>query len=135
MNLDRVQTCLQALRQNLDELEAILGEIEKPKDPYARRRDLLEHIYVQRGIERPELMKAVREAGTAYQWIGQQVKKGYLRVPGKEERKYTVTSKAVRELELSSIEEAADARAYTAMADEAFAEDWDSPEDAIYDKL
>ena len=28
-----------------------------------------------------------------------------------------------------------DAEAFTAMAEETFAEDWDSPEDAVYDRL
>ncbi|GEM_PF-1271351 len=130
---------IEQIRESLDALEAAL-DVEEPDaatDPYARRQQLLQNIYVHEGLEKPALTRELRDAGTTYQWIGQQVKKGYLSVipspTGKV--KYTVTPKAVRELELNRLAVAEEAAAYTAMSAEAFAEDWDSPEDAVYDHL
>ena len=129
---------LQLIREGLEGLERLFGQTDGSEpDPYARREFLLGQIYEREGVERSELMGMLREAGTAYQWIGQQVKKEYLSVmplPSGKVR-YTVTPRAVRELALNKRAVAEEADPYTAMSEEAFAEDWDSPEDAIYDKL
>lgn len=134
----QLQTYLRLIREGLEGLEHLVSPEEGAvPDPYARRQELLQRIYVREGMERGELMRALREAGTAYQWIGQQVKKGYLAVtplPSGKVR-YTVTPKAVRELELNKRAIAEEAEVYAALSDEAFAEDWASPEDAIYDRL
>ncbi len=136
IDLERLAACVTALREAVQGLEAVLTQAQegKPPDPIERRRQLLERIYVQGGVQKPELLTAVREVGTAYQWIGQQVKMGYLEVPKRGETMYRVTHKAIRELELGG-ESAQDEAAYTLMAGEAFAEDWESEEDAIYDRL
>ena len=126
------------IREGLEGLERLLGLDEgSESDPYARRRQLLEYVYTQEGVERGQMMHAIHEAGTTYQWIGQQVKKGYLAItplPSGKVR-YTVTPKAMRELELNKKGIAEEAEVYAAMAEEAFAEDWNSPEDAVYDRL
>ncbi len=129
---------LSMIREGLAGLERLLGQsTPKRSDPYARRERLLQQVYAQEGVEQPEMMRALREVGTTYQWIGQQVKKGYLAItplPSGKVR-YTVTPKAVRELELNKKSIAEEAALYAAMSEEAFAEDWDSPEDAVYDRL
>ena len=128
---------LHQIRDALDGIERLLGDGETSQgDPYARRHHLLEYVYAQEGVEREQMMHALREAGTSYQWIGQQVKKRYLSItplPSGKVR-YTVTPKAVKDLDLDKAVED-DAEAFAAMANEAFAEDWDSPEDAVYDRL
>lgn len=136
VDVERLAACVAALKDAIQGLEAVVAQAQqgRPADPYERRRRLLERIHAQGGLEKPDLLTAVREAGTAYQWIGQQVKVGYLQVPKRGERMYRVTRRAIRELELGGgiAEEEA---AYTLMADEVFAEDWESEEDAIYDRL
>lgn len=129
---------LSMIREGLAGLERLLGQsVPQRSDPYARRERLLQHVYAQEGVEQPEMMRVLREVGTTYQWIGQQVKKGYLAItplPSGKVR-YTVTPKAVKELELNKKGIAEEAALYAAMSEEAFAEDWDSPEDAVYDRL
>ena len=134
--VERLKRYVGAVREALLGIESILQEVDegKPAGPYERRKELLYRIHAEGGLEKEQLMHAVREAGTAYQWIGQQVKKGYLEVPSKSQVKYQVTPRAVRELELTSTEKDETAL-YASMAEEAFSEDWDSPEDAIYDRL
>lgn len=135
---EEIQRSLQMIREGLERLERLLGQGDTAgPDPYARRQQLLEYVYAQEGVERPELMRALREAGAAYQWIGQQVKKGYLAVvplPSGKVR-YAVTPRAVKELELNKRAIAEEAEVYAAASEEAFAEDWDSPEDRVYDRL
>lgn len=130
---------LRMIRDGLEGLEHLLlsSAEESAPDPYQRRHRLLEQVYQQEGLERPELMRMLREAGTAYQWIGQQVKKGYLTIASLPSGKvrYNVTPRAVRELELNKRKVAEDTAVYAAMSEEAFAEDWDSPEDSVYDEL
>lgn len=135
VDVERLAACVAALKDAVLGLEAVVAQAQGGAwDPYERRRQLLERIHAEDGMEKRELLTAVRDAGTAYQWIGQQVKVGFLQVPRQGETMYRVTRKAIRELELGG-EIAEEAAAYTLMADEAFAEDWESEEDAIYDRL
>ncbi len=139
---EAIRQRLQAIRVALDDLEGELGRLlpgneDTNDDPYRRRRDILELIYERGGIDKGQLLHALKEHGTQYQWIGMQVKKNYLSIvplPGGRVQ-YTVTPKAVRELRLgreSSVEEAG---AWARLSEEAFAQDWNSDEDAIYDRL
>jgi hypothetical protein len=131
---------LRAIRTILDRLEARLGSSEEQPDPYERRKAVLDRIYwAGNNIPRDELFSMLREHGTQYQWIGQQVKKGYLSVlpvPGGSVR-YSVTPRAVRELGLGQegpegLEETA---VLAKLSEASFAEEWDSPEDSVYDQL
>ena len=140
VDLERLREGLGAIRDVLERLEALLGSSEEPADPYERRKAVLEGIYwAGNSMPREQLFKTLREAGTQYQWVGQQVKKGYLSVlplPGGSVR-YSVTPRAVRELGLGQegpegLEERA---ALTKLSEASFAEEWDSPEDSVYDKL
>jgi hypothetical protein len=139
-NMRELRECLRAIRENLDRLEALLGSPEEPADPYERRKAVLEEIYwAGNSVPREQLFRTLRERGTQYQWVGQQVKKGYLSVlplPGGSVR-YSVTPRAVRELSLGregpeGLEETA---ALAKLSEGSFAEEWDSPEDSIYDEL
>ncbi len=136
---NEVAAYLEMIREGLQGLERLLGQSASPSqnDVYERRERLLRRLYLQSGMERQQLMQALREEGAAYQWIGQQVKKGYLAmVPLPNGRtRYTVTPQAVRELDLIRRAGAEEAEGYTPMSPEAFAQDWDSPEDSVYDRL
>jgi hypothetical protein len=139
-DLKEVRAGLSAIREILDRLEGLLGPATEEPDPYERRKELLEGIYwAGNSVPRERLFKTLREAGTQYQWVGQQVKKGYLSVlplPGGSVR-YSVTPRAVRELGLGQegperLEERA---ALAKLSEASFAEEWDSPEDSVYDQL
>ena len=126
---------LRGIKAAVERLEKRLsGGEEASVDPITRRRELLREIYWSgNAIDRAELLPILKARGTDYQWIAQQVKKGYLSVvplPGTGSR-YSVTGRAVRELALD--DEAEEAAAFTALSSESFAEDWDSEEDSVYD--
>ncbi len=140
INLGELRDGLRAIREVLDRLEALLGSSGEQPDPYERRKAVLEQIYwAGNSMPRERLFLTLREAGTQYQWVGQQVKKGYLSVlplPGGSVR-YSVTPRAVRELGLGEevperLEETA---ALSKVSEASFAEEWDSPEDSVYDRL
>jgi len=86
-------------------------------------------------VPREQLFRTLRERGTQYQWVGQQVKKGYLSVlplPGGSVR-YSVTPRAVRELSLGreGPEGLEETGALAKLSEGSFAEEWDSPEDSV----
>ena len=134
---DAIQARLQAIRAAVDDLERLLIDEEPEEDPYRRRRDILELVYERGGLDKGQLLRVLKERGTQYQWIGMQVKKSYLSVvplPGGRVQ-YTVTPKAVRELRLGREASVEETEALARLSEEAFAEDWDSEEDAVYDRL
>jgi hypothetical protein len=139
-DMSELREGLRAIRDILDRLEALLGSPGEQVDPYERRKAVLEEIYWDgNSMPRDQLFTTLRERGTQYQWVGQQVKKGYLSVlplPGGSVR-YSVTPRAVRELGLGQegperLEERA---ALAKLSEASFADEWDSPEDAVYDQL
>jgi len=88
----------------------------------------VEQMVERHGFERETLVQ-----------LGQQVKKGYLSVlplPGGSVR-YSVTPRAVRELGLGQEgpEGLEERDALAKLSEASFAEEWDSPEDSIYDEL
>ncbi len=132
---------LKAIRSVLDRLESRLKPAEAEiRDPYKRRREVLQKIFwTGNSMGREDLLVLLQTSGTSYQWIGQQVKKGYLSVlpmPGGGTR-YSVTPRAVRELGLGYLEEEVgeESLSLTRLSEASFAEDWNSPEDSIYDSL
>jgi len=135
---DEIRSAIKEIRRILDQLEAKLGAESGPEvDPYTRRREILREIYwTENNMEKTELLSTLRERGTTYAWIGQQVKKGYLvtaPIPGGGKR-YSVTPKAIREQRLEESEKE-EIMNWTALSEESFAEDWDSDEDSVYDAL
>jgi len=140
IDLKELREGLRAIREILERLEALLEPAGEEADPYERRKVILEGIYwAGNSMPREQLFNTLRERGTQYQWVGQQVKKGYLSVlplPGGSVR-YSVTPRAVRELGLGQegperLEETA---ALSKLSEASFAEEWDSPEDSVYDQL
>jgi len=140
IDLKELREGLRAIREILERLDALLEPAGEEADPYERRKVILEGIYwAGNSMPREQLFRALRERGTQYQWVGQQVKKGYLSVlplPGGSVR-YSVTPRAVRELGLGQegperLEETA---ALSKLSEASFAEEWDSPEDSVYDQL
>jgi hypothetical protein len=140
IDMNKLREGLLAIRDILDRIEALLEPSEERPDPYERRKAVLEQIYwAGNSMPRDQLFRTLREAGAQYQWVGQQVKKGYLSVlplPGGSVR-YSVTPRAVRELGLGQdgperLEETA---ALAKISEASFAEEWDSPEDSVYDQL
>jgi hypothetical protein len=135
---DEIRSAIAGVRRILDQLEAKIGpESSAEVDPYTRRREILREIYwTQNNMDKSELLSTLRERGTTYAWIGQQVKKGYLvtaPVPGGGAR-YSVTPKAIREQRLEEADKE-ETMNWTALSEESFAEDWDSDEDSVYDAL
>jgi hypothetical protein len=133
----------QEIRKAIDQVKEILGKLESKLgsadasavDPYVRRREILQRIYWNdNSMRRDDLMALLRDFGTNYAWIGQQVRKGYLIVlqaPGG--TRYSVTQKGIRDEGLQEHDEELDK--VSAMSSEAFGEDWDSEEDSAYDSL
>jgi hypothetical protein len=133
-----IRRAIGEIRRVLDELEGKLSADEASDvDPYTRRREILRDIYwSENRMEKGELMMTLRERGTTYAWIGQQVKKGYLvtaPIPGGGTR-YSVTPKAIREQRLAEADKE-ETMNWTRLSEQAFAEDWDSEEDSAYDAL
>ena len=139
-DMSELREGLRSIRDILDRLEALLGSSGERSDPYERRKAVLEQIYwAGNSMPRDQLFSTLRERGTQYQWVGQQVKKGYLSVlplPGGSVR-YSVTPRAVRELGLGQEgpERLEETVALAKISEASFAEEWDSPEDSIYDQL
>ncbi len=138
ISTDEIREGLKAVRRLIDNLEKKLDRPAAEEiDPYLRRRQILQQIYwTQNSMTRDELASILEGHGTNYAWIGQQVKRGYLSlspVPGGGTR-YSVTQKAVREQRLDE-DEREEKIALSRASEASFAEDWDSEEDAVYDRL
>ena len=131
---DEVVRCLKTIRDAVDRLQQIL---EAPQEEtmeryYRRRRELLTRIFAAGGVDQRGIIDLQDEHDTPHQWIGQQVKSGYLeKVPRPNGIEiYVATSKAVNDLELR-----AEAESLSTLSDEIFESDWQSEEDRAYDKL
>ena len=131
---DQIVACLRALRETVDKLQELLGApLEDTMERfYRRRRDLLTRLYATGGLDQKGLFALLDEHETPHQWIGQQVKSGFIekfpRPSGKD--LYVATHKAVEDLNLQE-----EASALVSASDETFTTDWDSPEDTAYDRL
>ena len=130
---DEIVRCLRTLRETVDRLQELLGapEEETLERFYRRRRELLTRIFAAGGLNQKALFGLLDEHKTPHQWIGQQVKTGYLekfpRPNGQE--LYVATHKAVGDLSLQE-----EATAFATLTEETLEGDWDTPEDAAYDR-
>lgn len=133
-----LRNALSSARKILEDIERRLdaGDTPPAMDPYVRRRMMLMRIkWSDNDVNRNELNELLAAYGTNYAWIGQQVKKGYLRVKQTPlGPRYSVTAKAVKEQQLDDDDEE-EIAAWAAASEEVFAEDWGSKEDSIYDSL
>ena len=131
---DQIIASLRTLRETIDKLQELLGSPmeDTMERMYRRRRELLTRLYATGGLDQKGLFGLLDEHETPHQWIGQQVKSGYIekfpRPTGKD--LYVATHKAVEDLNLQE-----EASALISATDESFTTDWDSPEDAAYDRL
>jgi len=131
---EQIISCLRTLQESIDRLRDLLGTPtnEIAEKFYRRRRDLLTRIFASEGLNQSTLFRLLDEHKTPHQWIGQQVKSGFLeklpRPNGQE--LYVATNKAVIELELR-----AEAESLSTLTDETLGADWESPEDGAYDRL
>ena len=131
---DQIVACLRTLRETVDRLQEILGAPAEDtlERFYRRRRELLTRIFAAEGMDQAGLFRLLDEHDTPHQWIGQQMKSGYMeKVPRPNSQDlYVATHKAVQELALQE-----EAQAFATVTDETLAADWDTPEDAAYDRL
>ncbi len=133
-NNDQIIACLRNLRETIDKLQELLGAPAEDtmERLYRRRRELLTRLYASGGLDQRGLFALLDEHETPHQWIGQQVKSGYVekfpRPNGKD--LYVATHKAVEDLNLQE-----EASALVSASDETFTTDWDSAEDAAYDRI
>ena len=131
---DQIVACLRTLRETVDRLQELLGAPaeETLERFYRRRRELLTRIFAAGGLDRTGLFRLLDENQTPHQWIGQQVKSGFLEKfprPNSQDL-YVATHKAVQELALQE-----EAQASATVTEETLSADWDTPEDAAYDRL
>ena len=133
-NNDQIIGCLKTIRESVDRLQELLGAPgeDTAERFYRRRRELLTRIFATGGLSQNHLFRLLDEHSTPHQWIGQQVKSGYLeKVPRPNGIEiYVATSKAVNDLELRE-----EAESLSTLSDEIFESDWQSEEDRAYDKL
>ena len=133
-NNDQIIGCLKTIRESVDRLQELLGAPgeDTAERFYRRRRELLTRIFATGGLSQTHLFRLLDEHSTPHQWIGQQVKSGYLeKVPRPNGIEiYVATSKAVNDLELRE-----EAESLSTLSDEIFESDWQSEEDRAYDKL
>ena len=131
---DQVVACLRAIREAVDRLQELLGAPaeETLERFYRRRRELLTRIFATGGLDQTGLFRLLDENDTPHQWIGQQVKSGYLKKFPRSNSQdlYVATHKAVQELALQE-----EAETSTTVTEETMTADWDTPEDAAYDRL
>jgi hypothetical protein len=131
---DQIVACLRTLRETVDKLQELLGAPAEDtlERFYRRRRELLARIFAAGGLDQAALFRLLDEHQTPHQWIGQQVKSGYMdKMPRPSSQDlYVATRKAVQELQLQE-----EAQAMTALTEETLAADWEAPEDAAYDRL
>jgi hypothetical protein len=130
---DEIVRCLRSIREAVDKLQGLLDapQEETLERYYRRRRDLLTRLFAAGGLDQPGLFRLLDEHDTPHQWIGQQVKAGYMEVmpwPGGSDR-YVATRKAVQEFSLQE-----EAEAFATITTESLEADWDTEEDAKYDR-
>ena len=131
---DQIVAALRQIREAVDKLQDILAAPDEDTMErfYRRRRDLLTLIFSAGGLDQSGLFRLLDEHDTPHQWIGQQVKSGFLEKfprPNAQDL-YVATHKAVQELALNE-----EAQSMSTLSGETLASDWDSPEDAAYDRL
>ena len=77
---DQIIACLRTMRETIDKLQELLGSPmeDTMERMYRRRRELLTRLYATGGLDQKGLFGLLDEHETPHQWIGQQVKSGYI---------------------------------------------------------
>ncbi len=128
---------LRSIRRTLDRLESLIREMEAQMPelrPADSRSELLEQIHVAGAMEQRRLFELLDLRGVAHTWVGAQVSSEYLDLWHSADGRtfYRVTDRAIRELQLGQLAASA---SYASLSESAFTDDWQSEEDAVYDRL
>jgi hypothetical protein len=133
----QAQRYIRSIQRALRRLEDLLRQAEsQPTElrPHDSRSELLEQVHVAGAMEQRRLFELLDQRGMSHTWIGAQVGSEYLELWHAADGRtfYRVTDRAIRELQLGQL---ASAATYASLSEEAFADDWQSEEDSVYDRL
>ena len=125
-----IQRNLRLLEERVRDLEAHAPEMR----PHDARSELLEQVHVAGAMEQRRLFELLDQRSMNHTWIGAQVGAEYLELWQAADGRswYRVTERAIRDLHLGQLASSAD---FASNADNAFGDDWNSEEDAVYDRL
>ena len=131
------QRYIRTIRRTLDRLESLVREMEAqaPKIRIADSRgELLEQVHLAGAMEQRRLFELLDLRGIGHTWIGAQVSAEYLELWHSADGRtfYRVTDRAIRDLQLGQLGASA---SYSSLSDVTFGDDWQSEEDAAYDRL
>lgn len=131
------QRYIRTLRRTLDRLEVLIREMEV-QAPEIRiadsRSELLEQVHLAGAMDQRRLFELLDLRGIGHTWIGAQVSAEYLDLWHAADGRtfYRVTDRAIRDLQLGQLVASA---SYSALSEATFGDDWQSEEDAAYDRL
>ena len=125
-----IQRTLRLLDELLRDMEAQAPEMR----PHDSRSELLEQVHVSGAMEQRILFELLDQRSITHTWIGAQVSSEYLDLWHAADGRtfYKVTDRAIRELHLGQL---ASAATYASLSASTFGDDWQSEEDAVYDRL
>ena len=125
-----IQRNLRLLEERVRDLEAHAPEMR----PHDARSELLEQVHVAGAMEQRRLFELLDQRSMNHTWIGAQVGAEYLELWQAADGRswYRVTDRAIRDLHLGQL---ASSAGFASDADNAFGDDWDGEEDAVYDRL
>ena len=125
-----IQRNLRLLEERVRELGAHAPEMR----PHDARSELLEQVHVAGAMEQRRLFELLDQRSMNHTWIGAQVGAEYLELWQAADGRswYRVTERAIRDLHLGQL---ASSAGFASNADNAFGDDWNSEEDAVYDRL
>ncbi len=125
-----IQRNLRLLEERVRDLEAHAPEMR----PHDARSELLEQVHVAGAMEQRRLFELLDQRSMNHTWIGAQVGAEYLELWQAADGRswYRVTERAIRDLHLGQL---ASSAGFASNADNAFGDDWNSEEDAVYDRL
>ncbi len=128
---------IRSIQRNLSRLEELINDFEA-RAPHFRppdaRTELLDQGHLSGAMEQRRLFELLDQRSMTHTWIGAQVGAEYLEMWHASDGRafYRVTERAIRELQLGQLAASAN---YSSQSETAFAEDWDSEEDSVYDRL
>ncbi len=128
---------IRSIQRNLSRLDELINEFEARAPefrPHDARSELLEQVHLSGAMEQRRLFELLDQRSITHTWIGAQVGAEYLEMwhAADGQAFYRVTARAIRELHLGQLAASAN---YSSQSETAFAEDWDSEEDSVYDRL
>ena len=125
-----IQRNLALLEERVRDLEAHAPEMR----PHDARSELLEQVHVAGAMEQRRLFELLDQRSMNHTWIGAQVGAEYLELWQAADGRtwYRVTPRAVRDLQLGQLASLDD---LAPSPHSTFGDDWNSEEDAVYDRL